>query len=263
MIFRSILFFLSAVLSIVIFLSCDSQPTQVEHDNDGDNDPPDNGAVYSHTDPPGEAAADFLLEEHFNELIIEIQYMADARPTDNSLEDLRDFLEAHLNKPVTILDPVEIPSGNKESYSANDVRNLESEHRQHFTEGETLSTYNIFVDGEYEQENVLGIAYYNTSNAYFGETIRRVSGSPPFNPSRRSIEGTVLRHEYGHLIGLVDNGVSMEEHHQENGAHCSEEECVMYATVNTTDFFLNNLIDSSLPDLDDFCLADIQAFRSE
>jgi hypothetical protein len=262
MVYRSLLYFLTLALMVFLFLSCDSQPTQVENGDNGDNGPPDNGTVYSHTDAPGNAAADFLLEENFDELIVEIQYMPGARPVDESLDELRVFLENHLNKQITILEPEEIPSGNQESYSAADVRDLEAEHRQHFTVNSTLASYNIFVDGEYTQENVLGIAYYNTSNAYFGETISRVSGSPPFNPSRRNIEGTVLRHEYGHLIGLVNNGVPMEEHHQENGAHCSDEECVMFASVNTSDFF-HNLFDGSIPDLDDFCLADIEGFRSE
>jgi hypothetical protein len=258
---RSLLCFLTLALTVFLFLSCDSQPTRVDDDNGQPGDP-GNGSLFSHTDPPGSSAGDFLLEDDFDELIVEIQYMPGVRPSDNSLDELRVFLEDHLNKQITILEPEEIPSGNQSSYSAADVRDLESEHREHFTVNNTLASYNIFVDGEYTQENVLGIAYYNTSNAYFGETISRVSGSPPLNPSRRNIEGTVLRHEYGHLIGLVNNGVPMQENHQDNGAHCSNDECLMFASVNTSDFF-NNLFDGSIPDLDDFCIADLEGFRSE
>ena len=254
---RILLLLLSLFFALGLVLSCDTQPTQVENGNNGDN----GEEPFSHTEGPGYSAEDFLLEDRFSELIVEVQYMPGYRPLDSSLDELRDFLEEHLNKTITILEPEEIESGGQDLYSASDVRALEEEHRRHFSEGNTLASYNLFVDGEFDQnQNVLGIAYYNTSNAYFGETIHRVTGSPPLNPSRRQIEGTVLRHEYGHLIGLVDNGVAMQEDHQENGPHCSENECIVYATVNTADFFAN-LFDDYIPNLDDFCRADIAAVR--
>lgn len=257
MAYRSLYGLFSLSILFLLFFSCDSQPTQVE-DNDLDN----GGDFFTHTDNPGASAEDFLREDHFAELIVEIQYMPGYRPTDIALDELRVFLENHLNKTIIIPDPEEIPSGEREQYSANEIRDLEEEYRQHYSAGNSLASYNLFVDGEFDTQNVLGIAYYNTSNAYFGKTIHDVSDSPPLNPPREKIEGTVLRHEYGHLLGLVDNGTDMQEEHQENGAHCSEEECVMYATVNTADFFAN-LFDDTIPDLDDFCLSDIQAVQNE
>jgi len=253
---RILLLLLTFVFALALVLSCDTQPTQVENDNGDNGEEP-----FSHTLGPGSSAEDFLLDDRFSELIVEVQYMPGYRPLDSSLDELRDFLEEHLNKTITMLEPEEVESGGQEQYSANDIRALEEEHRQHYSEGSSLASYNLFVDGEFDQnQNVLGIAYFNTSTAYFGKKIHDVTGSPPLSPSRRQIEGTVLRHEYGHLIGLVDNGVDMQENHQENGPHCSENECIMYATVNTADFF-SNLFDGSIPNLDDFCRADIEAFR--
>ena len=138
---------------------------------------------------------------------------------------------------------------------------MEKEHREHFTEGTTLASYIIFLDGEFSTSNVLGITYYNTSTAYFHETIDRISGGLG-QPSRTKIESTVFAHEFGHLMGLVNNGTDQQaDHHDsENGAHCTVEECLMYYQVETTDFFAN-LFDGSVPELDDFCLADIEAVK--
>lgn len=260
-IYRTFFRLLILIFACFIVTSCDSgPPTQVEN---GDNGTGNGTEPYSHTRNPGASAEDFLRDDQFTELLIEIQYMPGHRPLDSSLDELKVFLENHLNKiTITILEPEEIPSGEKDQYAADEVRDLEEQHRQHFTEGTTLTSYNIFVDGEFSQQNVLGIAYYNTSTAYFGETIQSVSGSPPLNPSREKIESTVLRHEYGHLLGLVNNGTDMEDDHHdvENGAHCTEQECLMYATVQTADFF-QNTFDNTIPDLDDFCRADLEAAK--
>lgn len=247
-----------ALLFLIIFFifSCDSQPTQVEN-NDDTGEP-----AFSHTLNPGTSGEDFLRGESFTEMVVEIQYMPGYKPTEAALDELKSFLENHTDKiSVTILEPEQIAPGGKERYSANDIRKLEEEHRRHYTEDNILASYNLFVDGEYDQQNVLGIAYFNTSNALFGKTIHEVSDSPPLTPSRAKIEATVLRHEYGHLFGLVDNGTDMQEFHQGEGPHCSEEECLMYATVNTADFFMN-LFDGAIPDFGDFCLADIQAAKN-
>jgi hypothetical protein len=251
------LFCVGSVLLFVFFsfISCDPS-TGVDDDND------QAPADFNHKLAPGSSNEAFITDNEFDQLIVEIQYMPGAEPRSASIENLRDFLELHLDKSsVTILDPREIPSGGQESYSASDVRALEDEHRENFTDGTTLASYAIFLDGEFEVRNVLGIAYYNTSTAYFGETIARISGGVT-QPSRTEIESTVFNHEYGHLMGLVNNGTEMQEDHHdsENGAHCTEQECLMYFSVNTTDFFAN-LFDDSIPQLDDFCVADIEALK--
>ncbi len=241
------------ILILLLAASCDTS-TSPDDDNDQQE--------FSHTLNPGASNEDFLRNDRFTELLVEIQYMGDYRPTDSALNELQSFLEEHLDKSVTILEPEEIPSGDRSSYSANAIRDLEAEHRRNFSEGNTLVSYNLFVDGEFDQQQVLGIAYYNTSNAYFGETIHSVSGSPPLNPPRDKIEATVMRHEYGHLFGLVKNGTEMQVDHQENGFHCNDDECVMYATVNTADFF-QNLFDDTIPNFDQLCRADIEAVQEE
>lgn len=238
------------------FISCSDQSTGIDNGNDQSH------TDFNHKLSPGSSNEAFITDNVYDQLVVEIQYMPGAEPRSASIENLRDFLELHLEKTsVTILGPHEIPSGGQEAYSANDVRALEEEHRENFTEGSTLASYAIFLDGEFSTRNVLGIAYYNTSTAYFGETISRISGGVG-QPSRTAIETTVFNHEYGHLMGLVNNGTEMQhDHHDsENGAHCTVQECLMYFSVNTTDFFAN-LFGGNIPELDDFCIADIEALK--
>lgn len=237
----------------LLFFSCSDQPTQVDETED----------EFSHTKNPGTSNEAFITSDDYNELVVEVQYMPGVEPRVESLNNLKAYLEQHLEKTsVTILTPKEIPSGEQDSYSAGEVRELEEEHREKFTEGSTLFSYAIFLDGEYSEGNVLGIAYYNTSTAYFGDTINEISGGVG-QPSREKIESTVFNHEFGHLMGLVNNETEAQDeshHDSENGAHCTVEECLMYYQVNTTDFFAN-IFDGSVPELDEFCLTDIEAVK--
>lgn len=253
------------MMIITTLPGCGDQTTGVDNGDNNNGDPNDDEPTtseFSHTRPAGDSNEAFITDQEFDQLVVEVQYMPGAKPNERSLAALQDFLEQHLEKSsVTILDPEEIPSGGQESYSPDDVRNLEEEYRQEYTSENRLNSYAIFLDGEYQTRNVLGIAYYNTSTAYFGDTIRRISGGIG-EPSRTDIESTVLNHEFGHLMGLVNNGTEIQDDHHdsENGAHCTVEECLMYFSVQTTDFFAN-LFGGSIPELDEFCVADIDAIK--
>lgn len=258
----SILFIITVSL---LLIHCSDSATSVDPGSDngnGSNPDPDPPIEFDHSRAPGASAEAFITSRTFDQLTIEIQYMPGAKPNEASISNLQDFLELHLEKAsVTLLEPQEIESGQQESYTADDVRNIEEDNREEYTDENTLAAYVLFLDGEFESGSVLGIAYYNTSTAYFGDTIKRISGGLG-QPSRTTIESTVFAHEFGHLMGLVNNGteVQADHHDSENGAHCTVEECLMYFQVETTDFFAN-LFDGSILELDDFCLADIDAVK--
>lgn len=230
-------------------LACDDQPTGTE-----------NEIPYSHTTQPGAAAGDLLTDDEFTRLIVEIDYMEGFEPQSDAIQSLESFLETWLNKSdITIRTPSEIPGGGQDSYSATEVRDLEEEHRDHFSDREsrTLTLYTIILDGEYSQANVLGVAYYNTSMALFGASIAETSGGIG-GPSRSHVESTVWQHETGHLMGLVNAGTEMQQEHQdpENGAHCTNEECLMYYAFRNADLF-RTVFGEEVPELDAFCQEDL------
>lgn len=247
----------TAVIFGLLLQSCDG-PTSTTEDDDSTQ-------PYSQTENPGLAANDFLDDANFSELVIEIDYMEGFAPNQEALDSLEAFLEQRLHKSsITILEPTEIPSGGQDAYSATDIRNLEEEHRSEFTEttgSDQLTAYMIIVDGYFDQSNVLGIAYYNTSNAFFGPAYEDASGSIG-QPSRYLIEAVSFRHEFGHSFGLVNipgSGTDMQHEHQdeENGHHCDNDECLMYYAMETTDLF-GQFVGEEIPPLDNNCILDLQ-----
>lgn len=213
---------------------------------------------------PGASAEAFLDDERFTTLKMEVDYMEGFEPTGAALDSLRASLDVHLSKSrIEIASPTSIPAEGQSTYSADEIRDLETEHRDQYTSGgsSTIWAYVIVLDGKFTDENVIGVAYYNTSVAFFGETIHEISGGAT-QPSREKVEGAGFRHEFGHILGLVNNGTPMQQdHHDEaNGAHCTNDQCVMYHSIETTDYFAN-VFDGTIPRFEQFCTEDMAAQR--
>jgi hypothetical protein len=241
----------TALIALLANVSCDRAPTAAD-------------PGYSHTLAPGASSADLIAGTDFNRLVVEVVHMPGHAPSGFALQQLAAFLNRWLDKAeIVIGTPRQIPSGGRQAYSAQDIRALEAEHRTLFSDPATgtLATFAVVVDGAHTDANVLGIAYHNTSTAYFGATIGRISGGL-LQPARRDVETAIWRHEYGHLMGLVDIGAPMQQPHRDhpNGAHCTETACVMHHAFNNADL-LANLLGHETPDLDAFCQADVRAVR--
>lgn len=209
---------------------------------------------------PGDSAKSYLEGDQYTSLQIEIDYMEGYQPTQQGLNSLQTFLEERLNKNNITITTSQIAARNGGSYSNDDIAAIEEEERDNYTEAgsSTLHAYFLIVDGEYSQSNVLGIAYWNTSMAFFGQTIDDISGTPPAAPSEQQVEGTVFRHEMGHNMGLVGNGTPTQSDHKTDGsAHCTTEGCLMVPAVETGDIFQN--FSGEVPELDQLCIEDLQA----
>jgi hypothetical protein len=228
--------------------------------NSGGSNGGGNGNEFSSTQDVGDSANDFLSNATYSSLTIEVDYVEGFQPTQVALNNLRSFLQSRLNKTsVSISLDDEIPSPGNSPYSAQEAFDIEKENRDTYTEGNAIAAYFLILDGQFEEENVLGFAYFNTSMALLGGTIDENSGG--FNqPSRETVETTVLQHEFGHILGLVGNGTPTVQDHQDeaNGAHCDVDTCLMYFAVRTSDF-ASNLMGGNVPELDSQCIQDLQA----
>lgn len=221
---------------------------------------------YNHLEPAGHSANDFLADSNYTDLVVEIDYMEGYAPNEDAVDSLELFLEKRLHKnSVTILPPSVIPAGNQTAYSITQIRNLEEQHRDEFTENiesDTLKAYMVIVDGHYENNNVLGIAYWNTSNVFFGGAYDEASGGVG-QPSRYKTEATSFRHEFGHLFGLVNvpgsgtQNPNTDHQDEENGHHCDNDQCLMYYAMESTDVF-GQFVGEEIPSLDQNCLLDLQ-----
>jgi len=210
--------------------------------------------------PVGASAHDLLASSSFGKLVVQIQYMPGMQLQSQSIANLTNFLSSYLNKPAGVeITQQPIASAGKATMGLSDIANFESQNRTGFNTAGQIVVYVLITDANYESVNVLGIAYRNTSAALMGKTIQSNSGGLG-QASRVKLETAVLEHEFGHLLGLVDNGSAMQSSHKDatNGAHCNNSSCLMYYQTESTDF-LGFLITGSIPVLDANCVNDLKA----
>lgn len=196
-------------------------------------------------------------------LIVEVNYVQGYMPTEKAIENMTAFLSARLHKPKGIKVTINsIPSPRKSSFSHRDVVYLEKMHRKHFPLGDILAVHILFLDAGFVQDTdntkYLGMAYGATSIAIFQKTVDDYSGGIT-QPSNEVLETTIINHEFGHTLGLVNNGTTMQINHQDknHGHHCDNEECLMYYATETTDI-VGNLVGGNIPELDQNCINDLK-----
>lgn len=197
-------------------------------------------------------------------LDIQIDYITGFKPTNQTIVNLKNFLSARLNKPGGISVSLrEIPSPQNSKYTIEQIRTLETQNRTVSSSLSTMSAYVIYLDNDYIESQgnqlVLGIAYSSTSFAIFEKTIKSLSGGLG-EPSETTLESAVTQHEFGHLLGLVNTGtpITSNHHDEANGAHCTNNDCLMHYSIQTGTS-LGNLLGGNIPDLDIDCIRDLQA----
>jgi hypothetical protein len=207
---------------------------------------------------------DYLTEQDYKSLTVEIVYVEGFQPTANTVLALKTFLIARLNKPAGI-NVVErsIASPGVGVYDVDLLRQIELEHRTQNTDDDMLTAFFFFADGEYANNSgtnkSLGIAYDYSSMAVFEKTVRDFSGGPG-KPSTSTLETTVIEHEFCHILGLVNNGtpITSEHHDPSHDGHCTSQDCLMYYLAETSGI-ATNLFGGTVPRLDANCLADLKA----
>lgn len=201
---------------------------------------------------------DYLSSKKYSELQIEICYVDGYAPEQAALDNLKSFLEARINKPGGITFTYKnIASPGEASFTEAELEKLEKDQRADYSRKDRLVVFVFFADKEYNPANTLGLAYGTTSCAVFEKTIKDNSGGFG-QPTKTILETTVLEHEFGHLLGLVDAGTDMVTAHASDGHHCNNSDCLMYYAVETLDF-IGNLSGGEVPELDAHCIADLQA----
>ena len=208
----------------------------------------------------GASAKDLLTATNYTSVKIEIQYMPGYAPDPAAINNLNSFFYNLINKPngITIVQ-TPISASGKSILSLSDIATIEKNSRTVFSSGSQLGVYFLYTDGTYSEGNVLGLAYRNTSICIIGKTIYDNSGAVG-QVSRTKLETTVLQHELGHILGLVDLGSAMKINHKDaaHGNHCNNTNCIMYYASETTDA-LGFLLTGAIPNLDVNCSADLRA----
>ncbi len=216
---------------------------------------------------PGSSSGprNFLSGETYTSLSIELVAVTGFEPTATAVNNLKSFLQARLNKPSGItVSQSSIASPGGAALTLDQLKALETTHRTQQNSGTTSTAFYLVVDSDYAgnsgNSKVLGIAYGSSSVVIFEKTIREFSGALG-QPAVADLETTVMNHEFGHLLGLVNNGTGTTTSHQDtaHGKHCNNTDCLMYYQAETSDGIAALLGMGSAPPLDSNCISDLQS----
>jgi hypothetical protein len=208
----------------------------------------------------GESAEDILSDDIYKSLVVELVYSNGFRPEQRSIDNFRQFLNERVNKPggISIIETVIAPAVGA-PYTTQEIRDIEAENRTRYTTEDQIAIYVFFANGNSQGDTgssvTLGTAYRNTSLVVFQETLQGL------DVDRFLVEATTLRHEFGHLFGLVNilnDDIHTDHEDPDNNKHCVVEDCLMFfaSTIPNT---IPDPMDSDIPQLDALCIADLQA----
>jgi hypothetical protein len=96
----------------------------------------------------GESAEDILSSDIYKSLTVELVYSEVYRPTEEALDNLRDFLTARINKPqgINFVERV-VPEQPNDPFTIEEIREIEDRLRTIYTEGNNIAIYVFFSNG--------------------------------------------------------------------------------------------------------------------
>ena len=142
-------------------------------------------------------------------------------------------IEPDVFVPVDLSEMVEIPSQEEQSWTAAEIMDLAESIWEQEESSVSQEFFILFLKGYLDDDgvtntSVLGVSIVGTPVvAVFKDVVLSSSSQ---SVVLRFVEQATLIHEFGHIMGLVDNGVPMVTDHldPDHIRHCINEDCVMY-----------------------------------
>ena len=205
----------------------------------------------------GQCRYEILKENNYSKLHIEINYVTGNEPDSDALNLLKQRIQEVTDKTSISVSQSSFGSTDN-SYTLEEILEIENNERTRTKSGNTFVIHILYLNGEYEDnDQTLGLAYSGSSFALFKE---KIEDSAFLLISSTDIEKSVIVHEFGHLLGLVNNGYQSPHNHEDSQHphHSNNDESVMYWAIESQD--IGNQIDGEPPnnfdsdDLDDLRL---------
>lgn len=189
---------------------------------------------------------DHLYAKTTTKLSVEIDYQTGAEPYTGTLfaMDTWNLFSTNVNrlfqssgKTLTVpnmLSGMEALSDiTGQSFTSQQILDIATRHRQQLDTDNSTSFYFVFLngyfnDGQKVRTDVIGVSIGTTGVLAMFKPV--IASSSNLNTVRKFVEQSTLIHEFGHAIGLVNNGIPMSTPHQDtaHGGHCNNEKCAMY-----------------------------------
>ena len=188
------------------------------------------------------------LTDSYTELIIEIDFESGYKPETSST----DLLTQRISEVCSFSQGIsteftETNFADVGTWSADDVREQGWDNKNADpTVGKTLRWQLIFPAESYEDDSVLGVAVDASTIAIFGESVDGAAGF--FNrPSAEEVENSVMVHEVGHLLGLVNLVYTSPVDHEsaDKPGHSDNDDSVMYWAIESMS--VGSFISGDLP----------------
>ena len=201
----------------------------------------------------GTMAKTYLQPSPARSLVVEVDWMSGRKPASSSLAHLESILRRELAKPegVVVRFGGEMAT-TRSSWTVNDMVAAERQFRAERSGGDRVTMWIAFVGGSFaDAGSALGAAFAASAAVVFRD---RIGDATSALLLASEIERSVLVHEAGHILGLVNIGYRSAADHEDpaHPHHSKNPDSVMYWAVE--DVSVRNILGGGPPD--DFDQAD-------
>jgi len=164
-------------------------------------------------------------------------------------------------KPDAVIPTFDDPiPATKTSYSLHDLVALELRYRRLHSGGSVATIWIVALNGDYAGGSAtLGLAFRATAYAMFEDQIQQAAN---VFVSSNTIERSVITHEMGHLLGLINIGYRSHYDHEDpqHPHHSKYQTSVMYWAIE--DMSIATILRGGPPDdFDQYDRADLALLR--
>lgn len=181
-----------------------------------------------------ENAQMYLNDDDYDSLSIEYDFMSGCHPSSSATELLEKRISEYCEKDKIsgYLDDQISPQEGMIKYTEEYIYDLTERYKDEERRDGTMVLHVLYLDGTYREKNILGFSYDEDKIVIFKQTIKNIAKKSR-NLDTEDVEGSVLVHELGHLMGLVGIGYDSEHEDPAYENHCDESagECVMDSSV--------------------------------
>ncbi|MGH3441647.1 MAG: hypothetical protein ACRDUY_06305 [Nitriliruptorales bacterium] len=176
-----------------------------------------------------------ILRGDHQRLVVEVDVQQGVDANSGALDHLVGVLGSVSDKPGGIaLSGGNSFSSERQTWTPGDLRAVADANRSNYSTADTVVIYVLYVDGSFENENALGVAYNASEVALFPERWRGTLAD--LLGGGRQVEEAVVVHEIGHLLGLVNLTYDSRFGHEdpEHPHHSNNRGSVMYWAIEST-----------------------------